>query len=180
MPIIHFDSEQTGIIPLVDVGIGSPPQTVRMIIDTGSSDLIVAETGSAVCKDPQQQCTKGKAGLLALGSFDPSKSNGLAKARGETLDARFGTGEAYQGPMVKDVVTLSQSQIPGAEFGLMEKGTIPPNTPSFSVFGVGPVGNEGTSKQYVNVPAHMKDVGTVSKNAYGVYLNDFSKEMLGP
>lgn len=66
--IAHFNSNKTGPLPLVNVGLGSPPQTVTMIIDTGSSDLISPETGSSVCKKPQQLCTQNPFGLV-LGSL---------------------------------------------------------------------------------------------------------------
>lgn len=175
VPIEHFNSNETGPLPLVDVGLGSPPQKVKMIIDTGSSDLISPETGSSLCQKPQQLCTQNAFGLV-LGSFNPNASTGVEKTDNR-LNTTFGTGESYQGPYVKANLVLGDKNqtVPAAQFALQEEGFIPDGTPSFAVFGVGPVGNEASDKPYSNVPIQMKEAGVTKTSAYGVYLNDFSK-----
>lgn len=175
LPIAHFNSNETGPLPLVDVGLGSPPQTVKVIIDTGSSDLISPETGSSVCKKPQQLCTQNSFGLV-LGSFNPNASAGVEKTDNR-LNTTFGTGESYQGPFVKANLVLGDKNqtVPAAQFALQEEGFVPDGVPSFAVFGVGPVGNEASDTPYSNVPIRMKEAGVTKTSAFGVYLNDFSK-----
>lgn len=175
LPISHFNSNETGPLPLVDVGLGSPPQMVKVIIDTGSSDLIAQETGSSVCKKPQQLCTQNAFGLV-LGSFSPNASAGVERTDA-LLNTTFGTGESYQGPFVKANLVLGDknSTLPAAQFALQEEGFVPDGVPSFAVFGVGPVGNEASDKPYSNIPIRMKEAGVTKTSAYGVYLNDFSK-----
>ncbi|KAG8159083.1 hypothetical protein KVR01_010744 [Diaporthe batatas] len=173
LEITHFYSNKTGPLPLVKVGLGSPPQIVTMIIDTGSSDLISPETGSSVCGKPQQLCTQNSFGLV-LGSFSPDASSGVEKT-GLLLNTSFGTGETYQGPFVKGLLTLGSNNqtISDAEFALQEDGFVPEGTPSFAVFGVGPVGNEASDRPYSNVPISMKQAGVTKTSAFGVYVNDF-------
>lgn len=175
VPITHFNSNKTGPLPLVDVGLGTPPQIVKMIIDTGSSDLISPETGSSVCKKPQQLCTQNSFGLV-LGSFSPNASSVVEKTD-LLLNTTFGTGESYQGPFVKSSLTLGNKNqtLPAAEFALQEEGFVPDGVPSFAVFGVGPVGNEASDKPYSNVPVSMKEAGVTKTSAFGVYVNDFRK-----
>lgn len=175
VPIAHFNSNETGPLPLVDVGLGSPPQTVKVIIDTGSSDLIAPETGSSVCKNPQQLCTQNSFGLV-LGSFSPNASAGVEKTD-SLLNTTFGTGESYQGPFVKANLVLGDKNqtVPAAQFALQQEGFVPDGVPSFAVFGVGPVGNEASDKPYSNIPVRMREAGVTKTSAYGVYLNDFSK-----
>lgn len=175
MPVAHFNSDETGPLPLVDVGLGSPPQNVKVIFDTGSSDLIAPETGSSVCNKPQQLCTQNAFGLV-LGSFSPSASTGVEKTD-LLLNTSFGTGETYQGPFVKANIMLGDKNqtVPAAQFALQEEGFVPDGVPSFAVFGVGPVGNEASDKPYSNIPVRMKEAGVTKTSAYGVYLNDFSK-----
>lgn len=173
--IAHFNSNKTGPLPLVNVGLGSPPQIVKMIIDTGSSDLISPETGSSVCRKPQQLCTQNSFGLV-LGSFSPNASSGVEKT-GRLLNTTFGTGESYQGPFLKSLLTLGNNNqtLSDAEFALQENGFVPDGVPSFAVFGVGPVGNEASDKPYSNVPISMKQAGVTKTSAFGIYLNDFRK-----
>lgn len=177
LPIAHFNSNETGPLPLVDVGLGSPPQTVKLIIDTGSSDLISPETGSSVCQKPQQHCTQNAFGLV-LGSFSPNASAGVKKTD-SLLNTTFGTGESYQGPFIKANLVLGDKNqtVPGAQFALQEEGFVPDGVPSFAVFGVGPVGNEASDKPYSNIPIRMRESGVTKTSAYGVYLNDFSKSL---
>ena len=75
VPVQHFQGLQTGPFqPLLSMGFGTPPQIITGIFDTGSSDVIIPQARSAVCKLRNQQCRDVDDALTAMGDFDPKKA----------------------------------------------------------------------------------------------------------
>lgn len=172
--IQHFtDATGTNFIPLMQLGVGNPPQKITVLLDTGSSDLIVPQTGSQICKDVQQQCTANK-GNFSTGSFDRTKSAGVTTVN-TPINTSFVNGVKLQGTYLKAALTIGNKSVNGIQLGVIDKGTLPPNTPLFPIFGIGPKMGEGVDVPYQNAPAQMKDDGAIKANVFSLYLNDFSK-----
>lgn len=80
------------------MGFGTPPQIITGIFDTGSSDVIIPQAGSAVCKLRNQQCRDVDDALTTMGDFDPTKSPGdTTVVDGAELNASFVGGDGFTG-----------------------------------------------------------------------------------
>ncbi|KAM3520691.1 hypothetical protein MY4038_009317 [Beauveria bassiana] len=180
----HFQSEKAGPWePLIALGYGSPPQEITGIFDSGSSDLIIPQAGSAVCKVKNQQCTAPKLGrreeapeqapeLEDRGQFDPKQASDVKKLKGTKFDASFGNGDRYTGGFIKTTVSIGdKGGVPGAQVALASGGQPAGDFPQFSIVGVGPRGNEATEKQYDNLPQVMKTAGAINGNVYSCVMN---------
>lgn len=157
-------------VPIIEFAMED--QKVKGIFDTGSSDIVVPQTGSPICQDELQQCNaSSKTGFVA-GSFDPSKSQGVTPLN-EPLNTSFVNGAGFQGSFIKTAAAFGGATIPDTQFGLSFNGSLPPKTPLTSIFGVGPVQGEAAPRLYPNLVAHMKNVGTIRSNSFSLYTNDF-------
>lgn len=162
----------TAMIPTMELGFGNPPQKVKVLLDTGSSDLVVPQTGSDICNDPQQQCSENRGGLVT-GSFDAKGSDGVTRLNSR-VTATYVNGVALQGNFVKAPLTLQSQTVQAMQIALVTQGKLPPGEPLFPVFGIGPIQGEA-GQPYPNIPAGMKATGATKSNAFGLYLNDFRK-----
>ncbi|KAH6638091.1 aspartic protease [Boeremia exigua] len=168
----HFIGRSgSALIPTMQLGFGNPPQKVTVLLDTGSSDLVVPQTGSAICNDPQQQCTANRDAIVT-GSFNVNNSTGVTKLR-TTVNATFVNGVALQGNLIKTALTVQNQTVNQLQMALVTQGQLPPDEPLFPIFGVGPIQGEAAQDLYQNIPAGMKDAGATNSNAFGLYLNDF-------
>lgn len=89
------------------IEIGTPPQRIEVIFDTGSSNFWIT---SSRCKDP---------GCLMHKSYDATLSSTHEKL-GTRVEVEFGSG-LIEGVFCKDTVRIGQVAISQQEFGEIEK-----------------------------------------------------------
>lgn len=177
--IQHFQSDQAGPWqPLLALGFGDPAQPITGIFDTGSSDTIVPQAGSDLCKVKNQQCAAPAP--IIRGQFDPAKSSDVQALKGNKFNASFSGGDEFDGEYIKTTVSLGaggDAKVPAVQVALASGGQPAGDFPQFPIFGVGPIGNEAADKQYDNLPQTMKDAGVIKGNSYSVVLNKTRKYM---
>lgn len=138
--------------------IGSNNADVKVEVDTGSSELWVVS--------PQTSCSNTN--CRSQGVFDPSKSTSFKNLNEDFLvsyfDKTLTTG--YYGTDSVSFSSDGSNGIKNFQFAVAQKASGPR-----PMLGIGFTSLEGTKNQYPNLPAALKNLGVISKNAYSLYLN---------
>lgn len=108
----------------MDVHVGTPPQTLSLLCDTASSDIIIA---TEACHT---------AACAGLDKFHPARSSTLQNST-QPFSIAYGSGAAT-GRMASDVVSVGGYTVVSQSFALvdqMQDGTV--SAPTSGIFGIG-------------------------------------------
>ncbi|TWU72555.1 hypothetical protein ED733_000849 [Metarhizium rileyi] len=150
----------------LNVTLGTPPQQVRLHVDTGSSDMWVNTPGSEFCSLEGEPCAEAR-------TYTANSSSTY-----EYVNSKFSISyvdkSSSAGDYAKDTIRLSGVNISSFQFGIGYRSTSDQN-----ILGLGYPSNEvqvvraGLSP-YQNLPAKMAADGLIASKAYSLWLNDLS------
>ncbi|KAH8673662.1 aspartic peptidase domain-containing protein [Xylariales sp. PMI_506] len=157
-----LDNEET--LYFVNVTMGTPPQSLRLHLDTGSSDLWVNTAGSSLCSKKSSPCS-------FAGTYDANASS-TYEYIGSYFDISYVDGSGASGDYVTDNITFAGITVDSLQFGIGYT-----SSSSEGILGIGYPASEvqvGRAKlaSYDNLPAKLVTDGTIQSNAYSLWLND--------
>jgi len=156
-----LDNEDT--LYFANVTLGTPGQTLRLDIDTGSSDIWTNSATSDLCQQDRTECAQS-------GTYSANDSSTYTFVNSDFV-IKYADGSFAQGDYGKDTLRIGGTSISGVQFGIGYN-----STSSQGILGVGYEANEAitsvTGKSYKNLPSLLASQGKISSAAYSLWLND--------
>ena len=158
---VTLDNEET--LYFANVTMGTPAQSLRMHIDTGSSDLWVNVDSSTYCAGGTNPCSVG-------GTYSPNSSTTYEYVN-SLFNISYVDGSGSAGDYATDVLRIGGATIETQEFGIGYT-----SSSEEGILGIGYAANEAivaySTETYLNVPQKMVQGGLINSNAYSLWLND--------
>jgi hypothetical protein len=149
--------------------LGTPAQSLRLHLDTGSSDLWVNTPSSALC------AADDGASCAASGTYSANSSSTYAYL-GSYFNISYVDGSGATGDYVTDTFSIGDVTLENFQFGIGYASTA-----SQGILGIGYPANEvqvgrAHKEAYNNLPAALKATGLTQTAAYSLYLNSLASD----
>ncbi|KAL9105559.1 MAG: hypothetical protein Q9227_009303 [Pyrenula ochraceoflavens] len=148
-----------------NITLGTPPQPLRLSIDTGSSDLWTNTPNSTLCAQSNGRCD------IEGGTFDADKSTSVAVINDE-FNISYVDGSGASGNYLSDTLELGNVRVTNFQFGAGFD-----SSSTQGVLGIGYQLNEvqvsrAGGRSYPNLPFAFVNAGFANTAAYSLWLND--------
>lgn len=150
----------------MNASIGTPEQSFRLHVDTGSSDLWVNAANSRLCSNIGQPCAEA-------GTYNANDSS-TYKYVNSVFNISYVDGSGASGDYATDTFHLKNPDltVKDLQFGIGYSSSSPEG-----ILGIGYRVNEvqvnrANMDPYSNLPQKLVDDKTINSNAYSLYLND--------
>lgn len=146
-----------------EFSVGTPPQKLSFMLDTGSSDTWVNSVDADLCTD---SIIQEEIGEFCSKQFDQTKSKSFNSTR-QVFNITYLDGRNIRGRYFKDTVTINNAEIKNQQMGLAlesVRGT--------GLMGLGFRSNEAAAVKYPTVIENMVSQKIIAMPAFSLYLND--------
>lgn len=147
-----------------NASLGTPAQSLRLHIDTGSSDLWANAGNSRLCSSRGSPCAES-------GTYTANDSSTYNYVN-SVFNISYVDGSGASGDYATDTFRFGGQDIKDLQFGIGYTSTSPEG-----ILGIGYTINEvqvnrAGLQPYPNLPQKLVDDGTINTNAYSLWLND--------
>ncbi|OBT99334.2 hypothetical protein VE01_02698 [Pseudogymnoascus verrucosus] len=157
-----------------NITVGTPPQPISVIIDTGSSDLWILAKTADVCLNPSLiKQLPGDVGCIG-GTYDQLKSSTYDKLISGGFQIQYVDQTESSGDYISETVSFngqnkSNNAIKELQIGLASTSTLP-----VGVMGIGYNSSVAAATVYPNIIDQMVYQGLINTRAYSLWLDDLS------
>ncbi|RYP64828.1 hypothetical protein DL769_006503 [Monosporascus sp. CRB-8-3] len=152
-----------------EVSVGTPPQTVNLILDTGSSDVWVLDSNANLCINRSMQEEEG-GGCVA--TFDPSESSTYTALSDAPFQISYLDGSGASGTYFQDHINIGGTEIESLQMGLAEESDI-----DSGLLGIGYSANVAARDAYPTIIDLLEQQDLIAIRAYSLWLNAYSADM---
>ncbi|KAK0665855.1 putative candidapepsin-8 precursor [Cercophora samala] len=146
------------------VSLGTPPQVMTMLLDTGSSDAWVLSHKADLCMDDDLQQSADK---ICVDTFNPSKSSTHKVIDPRGFQIKYLDGGIASGGWMQDDLTIGGTTIKSLQLAYVTKAKR--NT---GILGLGFAASEKAATKYPNIIDQLANQNLISSKAFSLYLND--------
>lgn len=157
----ELNNNLTGGGYYAQVTVGTPPQTVDLVVDTGSSDVWILDSRANLCRSKTMQNYYG----YCLSTYDPSKSSTYSIVSQDEFSIRYVDGSGAEGDYIRDTFSIGGADIKKLQMGLAENSTI-----NSGLLGIGFAANVASRTPYPNIMSLFEDQDLIAIQAYSLYL----------
>lgn len=146
------------------VKVGSPPQTITMLLDTGSSDAWVLSHEADLCTDRDKQALYGAS---CVDTYNPDDSSTHKKIDSDGFKIVYLDGSSASGEYITDHFTIGGATIESLQMAYVKKAVR-----GTGILGLGFSIGEKAATKYPNIIDEMANQRLIGCKAYSLYLND--------
>ncbi|KUJ13564.1 acid protease [Mollisia scopiformis] len=156
---------QTQLLYIVQLQIGTPPQSTYVQLDTGSSDLVVETDSSNICSQaPPNPCTN-------FGSYDANSSS-TYEYSDSNFQVSYGGGDGATGDWGSDTMMIGGAVLQNTQFGIMYRTTVLEGIVGVSYPIIEGRNTFSGEPIYDNLPVLLVKQGYIASRAFSLWTND--------
>ncbi|KAI1114650.1 aspartic peptidase domain-containing protein [Nemania sp. NC0429] len=163
----ELNNNLTGGGYYAQVALGTPPQPVTLVLDTGSSDVWVLDAHADLCQSKSLQDRFGS----CLATYEPTDSSTYKLVDPDAFQIQYLDGSGAEGDYIKDSFHIGGVSINALQVGLAENSSI-----NSGLLGIGFNTNVAADKPYPNIVDLLVNQDLIDVKAYSLYLNDLAAE----
>ncbi|KAL2158439.1 hypothetical protein VTH06DRAFT_4487 [Thermothelomyces fergusii] len=148
----------------VQVQVGTPPQNLTMLLDTGSSDAWVLSHKADLCTNRDLQDFYG---ISCVDTYDPSKSSSRKMVKESGFKITYLDGGTASGYYITDHFAIGGVTVRSLQMACVTKAVR-----GTGILGLGFSISERASTKYPNIIDEMYNQGLIKSKVFSLYLND--------
>jgi hypothetical protein len=169
LPLLNGEG---GLEYWVNITVGTPPQSLSVQLDTGSSDLWIPSTAAPIC------AMQGGVSGCPNGAFMPSKSSTYKLIAQDFNMSYYNPEDTDSGDYISDTLVMGAARLPNMQMGLALSAV-----DNIGVMGISFASgeticweNDECDRIVPTVVDQLKAANYTQRNAYSLYLNDLASD----